>query len=312
MITFFVYMLEILSIEITKFMEALIDLIPEKIEDIPWFDDFFGSKTKKDFGKDFGKFFGKFFDKGSPDNNEPENSGPDNNEPENSGPDKNDPNKDSNEGSDKPKLLDKGKGKAVDSNPDDLPEQGINKRYPLKEEAEIKEEEEEFNYQVARLAKIQGELGDKAGESSTGGLLAEQLKKIFEEKPSDGVKQQPSEGVQQQPSAQDIYLNAYYEIQEKYLEAVRRFNDTNEILTGPTHLDERERAELIAESQRLRADADSITKDLNHIRSLVDIPSEPENYDSEEEYSGEDYDSDNNSEKESSDEESRPSKRPRN
>ena len=127
------------------------------------------------------------------------------------------------------------------------------------------------------------------------------------------MKEKSSEYVQQQLSEteKDIYLKAYYEIQEKYIEAARKFNDANQILTESTDLDETQRAEIIAESQRLRADVDAITGHMNYLKSKVDIPPEPENYDSEEEYSYEDSDSEENKGKESSDEESRPPKRPR-
>jgi hypothetical protein len=187
----------------------------------------------------------------------------------------------------------------VDSNTDGLPVEGLSKTDPLRE-AELKEEEEEYNYQVTRLAKIQGELDGKAGESSTRGLLAEHLAKY-------GLG--PSEDSAQEANTT---LNEYYKTVDTYHKAVRAFNDANELLVDSTDLNETQRAQLLAESQHLRDVAEKAANHANTLRSLVDIPSEPEMSENEEEYSGEDYGSEENSGKESSDEESRPSKRPRN
>jgi len=287
-------MLEILMIKITKFMEVLSEFLEEKIEEkikesITYLDDVFGDgKTNKDNGKAL------------------DNGGPDNNDPENSGPDNNDPDKDSIEGDDKPQKLDKGKGKAMQTNPDGLPEEGLSKKYPLTE-AEIKEAEEEHNYQVTRLVKIKSELEGKAGESSTGELVDELLEKY-------GQNVQPSlEGVQQP----DPLVSEYYKTLEYYHNAVRKYNDANQLLMESTDLDETQRAQLLADTQYLRAEAESAGNHAKVLRSIVDIPSDPERCDSEEEYSGEEYSgeeygSEENSGKESSDEESRPYKRPRN
>jgi hypothetical protein len=311
-------MLEILMIKITKFMEVLNGFLEEKIaEGITYLEDIFGDgKTNKDNGKALDNSGSDNNDpensgpdnndpeNSGPNNNDPENSGPNNNDPENSGPDNNDSDKDSSEGDDKPQKLDKGKGKAMETNPDDLPKEGLSKKYPLTE-AEIKKAEEEHNYQVTRLLKIKGELEGKAGESSKGELVDELLEKY-------GQNVQPSEEGVQQP---DPLVSEYYKTLEYYQNAVRKYNDANQQLMESTNLDETQRAQLIAESQHLRAVAESAGNHAKVLRSLVDIPSDPERCDSEEEYSGEeysgeDYGSEENNGKESSDEKSRPSKRP--
>jgi hypothetical protein len=284
----------------------------------------------------FVKFLGDFFGDMVPSNfGENDTSNPDGDGPSN--PDEDDPSKPDGDDSsnsdgdapkDVPEKLDKGKGKATELPPEELAwEKKLEEdRKKLEEEylelekedilAKLKKEEEDSLDLAKRQITYDEFLKQRGGQSSQapeGGyhrINQEQAKEFEYYSKNEELAKENTEFSQEWEGIgyNSAGFHEYVETEKIRKEYTREFNEIlQKIEESGDSMSEREKGSLLEQSMKIRDVVDSATKHARELKENLNIPSESEEFDSEEN-SDEEYSSDENN---SSQEESRPTKRPR-
>jgi len=261
----------------------------------------------------------------NPDGNDPKGDDSDGDDPSNSSDDSS--NSGGSDPNDVSEKLDKGKGKATEIPPDELAWEKEREEYRKKiEQEDLERERKAKEAEDLDLAKRQSlydeDLKKKAGQSSKapeGGYFRyneEQEKELEFYKKSGELSKQNQEFPQKEESMdyREIGIQEYELTEDIRKQHTRLYNDImQKIDESGDKMDEREKADLLNESIKVRGIVDDATKHAKDLKDNLGIPSDAEMYDSEEydseQDSGQGYSSDENK---SSEEESRPSKRPRN